>query len=410
MSTARAIAVVSTALRDMLLRVRNPLPTDPLKDADLASADVTTKPLDKARDGETSPQLNVFLYQVRPNAALRNADMRGQVMPGETAMPPLALDLFYLLTAYGQGDDDLLGHRLLGWAMSLLNEQPVLLASQLKAVAIPDNDLYRQVERVRFTPITLSTEELSKLWTAFATSYRVSIAYQASVVLIDSNRPARAPLPVLSRTLIVQAGLTLPSFSTPSLDAVTPPGGKPRANLGDVLTLSGSNLSGASTTVIFSSPLLDAPNILTPLAAGDPLQVQLPNGAADQTAWAPGIYAVTVSPRGDPAIVSNAQALALAPRITVPTSAVTVDASGDATITIGVSPNVWPDQSVMLLLGDRVVNAPAITAKTATLTFTVTAAPLGLQLVRLRVDGVDSMLVDPAKMTFDASQAVEIQK
>src|SRR5262245_58786286 len=133
MSNARAIAVVTTTLRDMLLRVRNPLPTDPPKDPDLVGADVTVKPPDKARGSETAPQLNIFLYQVRPNAALRNADMPGMVRSGEGARPPLALDLFYMLTAYGQGDEDLLAHRLPGWTMSMLHDQAVLLPSALKA-------------------------------------------------------------------------------------------------------------------------------------------------------------------------------------------------------------------------------------------------------------------------------------
>ena len=51
---------------------------------------------------EAGPRLNLFMYQATPNAALRN-----QALPSVTGRgarstnPPLALDLHYLLTAYG---------------------------------------------------------------------------------------------------------------------------------------------------------------------------------------------------------------------------------------------------------------------------------------------------------------------
>ena len=48
---------------------------------------------------------------------------------------------------------------------------------------------HEQIERVRITPQPLSVDELSKLWTAFQTHFRISAAYQVSVVLIESTRP-----------------------------------------------------------------------------------------------------------------------------------------------------------------------------------------------------------------------------
>src|SRR5690606_8349061 len=56
-----------------------------------------------------------------------------------------------------------------------------------------------QVEWLKITPMFLGAEELSKLWTAMQARYRPSMAYQVSVVLIESDQSARAPLPVLRR-------------------------------------------------------------------------------------------------------------------------------------------------------------------------------------------------------------------
>src|SRR5215510_2682487 len=124
MSDTSAVAVVSTALRNMLLRVNAPVDgVDPPKDDKIGDTEVSLKPLDQARKGITKTQLNLFLFDVRPNAALRNMDPPDRVRPGETAMPPLALDLHYLLSAWGENDADELAHRALGWAMAQLNDQ-----------------------------------------------------------------------------------------------------------------------------------------------------------------------------------------------------------------------------------------------------------------------------------------------
>jgi len=85
-------------------------------DGDLADLEVTTQPPDLARKGVTKAQLNLFLYQTVVNAAWRNQDMPRQVRPGENAGPPLALNLHYMITAYGRGDgdNDAVSHRVLG--------------------------------------------------------------------------------------------------------------------------------------------------------------------------------------------------------------------------------------------------------------------------------------------------------
>jgi hypothetical protein len=411
MSTARAIAVVTNTLNRMLMRVQMPLPGDPPKDPELDQTAVTNLAPDKARSQQSGNQLNIYLYQVKPNANLRNQDMPGLVRSGETAYPPLAIDLYYLLTAWGAGDDDQLAHRALGWAMSLLHDQALLAPSELQAAPIPQNDLYRQIERVRITPFPLSVEDISKLWTAFATNYRLSVAYQVSVLLLDSSRGMKAPLPVLTRSPASQADTAPPVPPFPEITSIDFPAGKPSAQLGDTLTVEGYHLDGSAVTAFLSTPAA-SPRTLAAVAGGTPTSASflLPDGPADQDQWVAGVYSLAVSPTGDPKNVTNALSFALAPKITLaPRPSVQVDNSGAVALTVTVHPKVTPEQSAFLLLGDRAVPAPDRKLTTDTLVFNVPDAPLGKQYARLRVDGIDSVLVDYQKMAFDDSQSTEIK-
>jgi hypothetical protein len=174
MSNSLAIAAVTATLRHLLDHGLN---------ADVPGTRVTTRPPDKARDGSGGNQVNLFLYQTLPNAAWRNIDL--PAAGRASGQPPLALNLYYLLSAYGQNEDDPdpYSHRLLGEAMRLFHEQPLLDPAAIRA-ALPGNDLHEQVERVRISLQPLSLEEMSKLWSTFQTQYRISVAYEVSVVLI----------------------------------------------------------------------------------------------------------------------------------------------------------------------------------------------------------------------------------
>src|SRR5262249_31063132 len=150
----------------------------------------------------TGDQVNLFLYHAGVDASWRNMDMPRRLRPGETGQPPLPLSLYYLLTAYSDDEDEVSSHLLLGKAMGILHDHPLLGAQEIRNATLsdlPDSDPQDQRERVRITHQPLSLEEVSKIWAAFQTQYRLSAAYQISVVLIESPRPIVAPTPVLRR-------------------------------------------------------------------------------------------------------------------------------------------------------------------------------------------------------------------
>lgn len=175
MSDTQAIAAVTAALRARLDRaVGGAIP----------GTVITTQPLDRARAEAGANQLNLYLYLVSPNTAFRNLDTGARP-------PPLALNLHYLLSAYGASDDDLAAHRLLACAMKALHDEPVVSPAELRA-ARPDSGVHRQRERVRIAHQPLPVDEMSKWWTMFQTPYRLSVAYEVAVVLMGDE--AGAPM------------------------------------------------------------------------------------------------------------------------------------------------------------------------------------------------------------------------
>lgn len=415
MSNPLAIAAVTATLRNLLLRGVPGLPNQ----------NVTTKPLDKARPAtSTKDQINIFLYQTALNAAWRNMDIPRQVHSGETAQPPLALNLHYLVTAFGDGDDDSSSHRWLGQAMSVLHDHPVLGAQEIQDALLPDDSgLQTQIERVRITPQSLSLEDMSKLWTTFQTQYRISAAYQVEVVLIESTRAARAPLPVLSRGqgdtgVNAQADL-IPPF--PTILTVQPPRPQESALLDSVLAITGHHLDGVNVSVKVQHPQLPNPlNLqLEPGHTANKVEARIPNQPNN---FPPGIYilSIVITRVGETfSRTTNELPFSLAPQIM---NKPLVNPIGvirnpkDVTITLDCQPSILPEQRVALLLGDREVLAEPHPLAATRLTFVAdtTHSPIaaGRYFVRLRVNGVDSQLVKyqgtPPKPFFDPDQQVTI--
>lgn len=407
MSNPLAIAAVTATLRHLL---EVGLAADPA----LNDVTVTMQPLDLARTkGSSANQMNVFLYHVLPSGAWRNADIPGRVRPGETGSFPLGLNLYYLLTAFGKENDTVLpfSHQLMGRAMSILNDHPLLGAAEIQN-ALPNNDLWNQVERVRFTLQPFSVEEIAKLWTGFQTQYRLSVAYEAAVVLIESTRPISTPLPVLMRAqgdsgIIAQANM-IPPF--PALSQIQLPDSQSTVLLGKTITLLGQNLGGNQVNVQFSPRRLPAPRPVPALVGGTDTQVKvtIPNNAPDT--WPAGVYTVQVIVTGNVALPpTNALPLAIAPQVTTPFP---LNVTRPAEIALTCLAQVQPSQEVSLLVGNQEVPADARAAPTNQLSFATMALAAGTFLVRLRVDGVDSQLITydaKGKPTgFDVTKSVSI--
>lgn len=434
MSTALAIAAVTRTLRNLLNHVATAdfsgLPDDTRPTAEVQ---ITTLPLDRVRggDGDTSRnQVNLFLYHAEPSVAYRNMDLPRQVRPGETGRPPLALNLYYILTAYGQGDSELVAHVLLGTAMRILHDHPVLGRAEIRS-ALPQGEVDQQFENVRVTPQPVSLDEVSKLWTGFQSEYRLSAAYQVSVVLIDSLRSSVAPLPVLSRgeadrgpVALAAPGpslLEVREIFDPALPA-RPPNGKPAAELGDMLVLAGTGLGADPLTARFRHFRSDEPLEIDPLPERTDAEVQVPLPAAGDAGvpaqWPAGVYTVELVVRRPdvPAWTTNRLPFALGPTLDSIAPASRPAGAQPFDLTVECRPQVQAGQRVSLLLGGREILPASVTTPggdpdaPTTLVFPVEGLAVGSHVVRLRVDGADSVPIDFTSTPphFDAGQTVTI--
>lgn len=415
MSSALAIAGVTAVLRDLL--------NDGLINhnvSGLLGSTVTVSALPPDRvvpvNGTESTQLNLFLHQVTFNTGWRNHALPSRDGSGQQRLsnPPLALDLHYLLSAYSA--EELGSEILLGYAMQLLHEVPVLdrkaittaltpspsvdtnLPPALRALA--ECGLADQVEQIKLVPDPLSSEEMSKLWTAVQSHYRPSAAYVATVVLIESSKPTRPTLPVLTRGpvdpvshlergVVVQADL-LPPF--PTIQTVAAASGQPAATIGATVELTGHHLDGTNRTVLLSNSRFGIEQSLPAAGGGGSLaSFTVPIVPA-------GVYQVAlqvIRPGESDPRTSNALALVIGPEITTAMPiAVARDGSGVATLALTVQPQIQPGQSASLLLGTREVPIGPVTVATGTLTVPVPDAQAGEFLLRIRVDGIESPIIN----------------
>ncbi|WP_323378843.1 DUF4255 domain-containing protein [Pyxidicoccus xibeiensis] len=399
MSNHLAIATVTSALRHLLLKG---LQSAPWGFEYEVGVTFNSPEFARPQAMDSIDQLNLFLYQAVPNAAWRNEALPSQVKRGEQGFPPLALDLYYLLTVYTPNDDGLEAHRLLGRALSVLHDHTILSASELQA-ALPHSDVHEQVERIRLTPHVPSVEEMSKLWSMFQKPYRLSMAWQASVVLIDSTRPARAALPVLTRGT-ANTGITVqPDLTpvTPGLESLSFPHQQPGPRLGDVISITGHRLTDGPARVALTHSRWSGPQYFTPgPVSARSASFTLPADASAQASLPAGVYtlalALTRQP-GESEYVTNALPFMLAPVLqSISPTQGSPNGDGILPLTATVSPQVRPDQRVSLIVGDREFKAEALAVQGSTLSFTLKGLTPGKYRLRLRVDGVDSLVVDRA--------------
>jgi hypothetical protein len=440
MSNYLAIAAVTAALRHLLDSEVN-------GDLNIPHTEVTVQPLDKARGDKNSDQINLFLYQTNVNAAWRNIAMPNRGGLGEAGYPPLPLELGYLVTAYGKDNEDISSHRLLGKAMSILLDHPILMSDEIES-NLPGNDLYEQIEKVKISYQPMSVEEISKLWTAFQAQYRISASYQVSVVLIESNRDVKVALPVLRRGA-EDKGPEILGLTTPGLSGVKLNNRLPSGRLGDDLRIEGQHLDIGEIKIRFSNIHLkepveippkseeteNQPNVHPPDTAVDllsfdmwvpersknRLKVLLLDASIDPLAfdrWVPGFYTVAliVNLPGLPAWATNEVPFTLASTIIEISPARAPP--GDLALSIKCIPRLREGQRVQLLFGQSQVAPVSIEYSSddlslpTALKFFIPDVKEGEYVIRLRVDGVDSLPViltgSPPMYEFDPKQRVII--
>ena len=397
MSNALAIAAVSAVLEYYLSNAYTGLST-----IFGSTVTVSAKAPDLVKtelgDGSTlQNQVNLFLHQVSYNATWRNTGHPKLAADGKTQLknPPLALDLHYLLTAYGSNDWQAEG--LLGYALLMLHENPVLTRQDIRNafLALPGADpgnllsgpvgtsgLADQIEMIKITPSTMGREEMAWIWTALKADYRPSYAFQVSVVLMEQPATLSLAFPVLHRNIRAQA--IVPA----QLLSIDLPHGQLSAAPGATVKLKGELMAGASQVLLTNARLA-----VSQLAAATVIDNNTVSFTVPMNIPA-GIYALAVlfnDASGNTEQTTTSLPFGVAP---VYESTTNVTQTGTSTqVTIQFTPNAAASQSVSLTLNGQSADAGPIDASTGSLQFEFAPALApGQYLARLTVDGAPSVV------------------
>jgi Pvc16 N-terminal domain len=392
-----AVATVTAGLQRVL---------DHAVSADVPGASASTDRPETRQSTAGVAGVNIFLYEVVPNAAFRSSDLPTRGGDGHVVQrPQAAIDLHYLLSFYGS-DADLEPQRLLGTVVRTLHAQPILSPPIIDAVKtaatanppkdpfLATTDLADQPELVRFTPLSLSLEEMSKLWSVFfQTQYALSVAYKASVVLIEQDETPVVPLPVLERDIVVQP------FELPVIESVVPDS-SPTDPISATSTvrIRGRGLQGDVTRV-----RLAGSDRAPQLVRSDEVTFDLSTvPVADLSAGPQVVQVVQEVQLGTPPVahagpVSNAFTFPLSPTVTGTAVAGTA-ASGSVTVDTDLT--IRPDQQVTLSLLDPATGgrvgafaAPRRTVDATSVQVPISGMTAGDHIVQLTVDAANSLLV-----------------
>lgn len=408
MSDFFAVAGVTSVLKWLL---SNALVSAGLNSAFSTTASVSALSPDLVPTGNgEGPQLNLFMYYASMNASYRNEGLPSKDSSGNrVSNPPLALDLHYLVSAYGKVELD--PEILLAWTMLMFHENPLMSRSTVQNLlaamasspgataemqAVAQTTLADQVELIKIAPEALSNEEISKLWMAFNTHYRPTTSYKVSVVLIQETQPFKSNLPVQRRHV-----LAVPSQS-PAIDAVSPG----TIATGGVLTITGRYFVGdsaADTMVAFD----DNPPVTPDSVQGNTVRITIPTTLQAGVRTVRVIRNVQFGTPADPhrAFASSPEQFLLMPTIT---DASPLAAAVATTLTVHVSPAVGRTQRASLFVGDFAIDLdarPPTDPDTSTaLKFNIPANfphtnPATALPVRLQVDRVQS------RLTLDSNSA-----
>ncbi len=399
MSNYLAIAAVTATLQRIL--------QDTVQ-IDVEGARVTTVRPDNVGRGIPETGVNIFLYRVAP-LNWRNQDLPGRRSTGELQKRPrIALELNYIVTCYGN-EVELEPQRLLGSVVRTMHSQPLLKPEAIRNTLedssfryLRDSDLPDQVELVRFAPLGLSTEDLSKIWSIFfQTPYSLSIAYQGSVVLIESQDIPRRALPVREPRFGISPEKPV-IYKVISFDPLT-----------ELWQSTEDRLILASSTIAIEGARLQGNNNLVRIGGIDVIPQEVSDrrivldlntvANSDLRAGVQGIQIIKRNRQDRRTNESNVFPLVILPTLQkIAVEAVRPLGEGEYTVrvSIAVEPTIGKTQRLNLVLnsttGEReqeyVFKIPPLETDTNRLITEISPLTSGEYLARLQLDGVESLL------------------
>lgn len=400
MSNTLAIATVTACIRNLLEHALRNDPDDPLVGAEVRMLWPGSANL---------PTLGalLFLARITPSAAWQGVDLPTRGSSGQLlAKPQVGVRLHYLIAV--RGDEQAYEpHRIAAVIARVLAATPVLSRNLIAAAIaaqtglLGHSNLAEAPDPVRITPETISTEELSKIWTAYPqASQGPWLAYEAMTVVLDTDVGVAPALPVQERGIyanaIAFARITGVSSAASSSGPIL---------AGTMIAMTGYNLAvGEAVRVFFDG---QAMGLVPASTAATSVTVTLPPDLL------PGTHGVLVARMATIAgelrriAESNFFAFTLSPAILSMATSEMVSAVQDGVtlwtgnVVVTCNSAVGSEQRFELVLnglGDAtrsyVFAAPRRPGPlpSSSITVPIRAVPSGTYLVRIRVDGATSGL------------------
>jgi hypothetical protein len=188
MATANAIATVGQAI---LALIAGGVPHDEFASSrfELYQAKDFQAPMEEG--------VSLYLYRISPAGEIRNYPPR--VGPdGKRYRQLLPINLHYLLSSWAR--EAAKQQRLLGWAMRILEDTPILPAGLLNQGG-PEADTFRPTETVDVLMETVSIYDMGAIWDVAKPNTQPSVCYVARMVGLESQIELVDGQPVQTRVL-----------------------------------------------------------------------------------------------------------------------------------------------------------------------------------------------------------------
>ncbi len=144
----------------------------------------------------------LFAYRISVNAFRRNADLATRDESGHyVARPAIPLDIEYVLTFHGD-ETTLEPQRFCGSVISAIHARPLISNGEIARMVdgvpyLRGSDISKGFDRVNIIPTELDHYAMVQIWGTFPqVPYRLSVAYTASTIVLESDITPRVIPPV----------------------------------------------------------------------------------------------------------------------------------------------------------------------------------------------------------------------
>jgi len=135
-------------------------------------------PAEHQENSSDTALLSVYLYRITEDPYMKNR-VSVEGTGGKVRKPPMALDLYYLITPLLKAPRD--QQIVLGKILQILYDRPTMQGTDLVGSLATSGDVVRAVFN------TVPLQEVSWVWQALETPYRLSVTYTVRVTLLDST-------------------------------------------------------------------------------------------------------------------------------------------------------------------------------------------------------------------------------